>query len=290
MDRMSLAPANPNHLSARTQGAGDLVVCLHSSAGTHAQWQGLAQTLSTRWQVLAPDLYGHGRSPAWPQAAMNTLHVDAQAVTALMESTGPRLDQRGVHLVGHSYGGAVALQIALRYPRRVRSLTLYEPVAFGVMRELAPRDPALAEITDIAYAVRGLMRRGEMDEAAAQFICYWGGDDAWTRMTTAQRGAVGLRMPAVPRHFEACFAARWSQTVLSRLSMPVLLMHGSLTRTPARRVAELLSRALPHAQRCELPGAGHLGPMTHEKTVTEWMAMYLDPSLATGLNRVAMAA
>lgn len=59
---MSIEPVSPSHLSARTQGAGDLVVCLHSSAGTHAQWQGLAQALSPRWQVLAPDFHGHGRS------------------------------------------------------------------------------------------------------------------------------------------------------------------------------------------------------------------------------------
>ncbi|MBC7993881.1 MAG: alpha/beta fold hydrolase, partial [Rhizobacter sp.] len=241
---MSLEPFAPAHLSARTQGAGDLVVCLHSSAGTHAQWHGLSQALSSRWQVLAPDLHGHGRSPQWPKTAAHTLHVDAHAVTALMEATSPHLDQRGVHLVGHSYGAAVAMQIALRHPRRVRSLTLYEPVAFGALRELAPRDPAFDEITDIAHSVRGLMRRGDMDEAAARFIAYWGGDKAWAAMSPAQRSAVAERMPAVPRHFDACFSARWTQAVLSRLTMPILLINGAQTRTPARRVAELLGRAL----------------------------------------------
>jgi pimeloyl-ACP methyl ester carboxylesterase len=290
MKRMSLEPFAHPRLSARTQGAGDLVVCLHASAGTHAQWLGLAQTLSPRWQVLAPDLCGHGRSPAWPAAAMSSLQVDAQAVTALMEATSPHLDQRGVHLVGHSYGGAVAMQIALRYPRRVRSLTLYEPVLFGLLREWAPRDPSLLEITDIAHTVRGLMRRGATDEAAAHFVGYWGGDAAWASLNAAQRTTVAERMANVPRHFDACFNARWSQAVLQRLNMPILLMNGTATRTPARRVAELLSQALPHAQRCELEGAGHMGPITHAETVTQWMATYLDPSLATGLQRVAMAA
>jgi pimeloyl-ACP methyl ester carboxylesterase len=280
----------PSPLSARTVGAGDLVVCLHSSAGSQGQWQHLAQRLAPRWQVLAPDLHGHGRSPAWPASATNTLHVDAHAVTALMEGTQPALDARGVHLVGHSYGGAVALQIALRHPRRVRSLTLYEPVCFGVMRELAPRDPALLEITDVAHRVRSLLDRGELDAAAAHFISYWGGEATWRHMSPAQRDAIARRMPAIPRHFDALFAARWHKALLARLEMPILLMHGSQTRSPARRVAEVLSHAIAHVLRREVPGAGHLGPMTHEALVGEWMLQHIDPSLAQGLDRVAITA
>lgn len=282
---------NPvSRLSARTQGAGDLIVCLHSSAGTHAQWQGLANTLSRHWQVLLPDLHGHGESPPFPSAMMNALQADSQAVTALMESTQPQIDQRGVHLVGHSYGAAVALQIALRHPERVRSLSLYEPVAFGVLRELAPRDPALMEITDVAHTARGLVQRGEIDEAAARFISYWGGDASWNHLAANQRDAVAHRMPVVPRHFDALFTARWPKSLLQRLTMPILLMHGSQTRTPAHRVAELLAHALPNVLRAEVPGAGHLGPISHAATVNAWITGRIDPRLSNGLDRIVMAA
>lgn len=285
----SLTPPS-SRLSARTQGAGDLVVCLHSSAGTHSQWQGLANTLSRHWQVLLPDLHGHGRSPQFASTLMNAMQADADALIDLMETAQPQLAQRGVHLVGHSYGAAVAIQIALRRPELVRSLSLYEPVAFGVLRELAPRDPALLEITDVAHSVRGLLQRGELDEAAATFISYWGGEATWNHMAGAQRDAVASRMPAVPRHFDACFTARWHKSLLSRLTMPILLMNGSQTRTPARRVAELLAHALPNAVRAEVPGAGHLGPITHEATVNAWVTGRIDPRLSNGLDRIVLAA
>lgn len=280
----------PSRLSARTQGAGDLVVCLHATAGTHAQWQGLANTLSRHWQVLLPDLHGHGMSPPFPSATMNALQADAQAVATLMDTTQPQAEARGVHLVGHSYGAVVALQIALRHPERVRSLSLYEPVAFGVLRELAPRDPALMEITDVAHTARGLVQRGEIDQAAAFFMGYWAGDATWNQMAASQRDSIARRMPAVPRHFDACFTARWHKSLLARLTMPILLMHGSQTRTPARRVAELLAHALPNVLRAEVPGAGHLGPISHEATVNAWITGRIDPRLSNGLDRIVMAA
>lgn len=260
-------------LALHSQGAGAPVVCLHSSAGSHAQWRHLSETLSPRWRVLTPDLHGHGASPAWPEGAANTLDVDAGAVARLV-GPGP------VHLVGHSYGAAVALQMALNHPERVRSLTLYEPVAFGVLHALEPQGSAFEEIEEVAASVASLVNAGQAHDAARVFVGYWGGSRAWAQLGEAQRSTLTRRMAVVPRHFEALFAARWTREVLARLEMPVLLLRGSATRAPARRVTELLAQALPHAQCGVLPDAGHLGPITHAQTVGHWMTAHIDPLLA----------
>ncbi|WP_457330534.1 alpha/beta fold hydrolase [Rhizobacter sp. P5_C2] len=280
---------HPGRLAAHSQGDGPVVLCLHSSTGTHAQWNGLADALSERWQVVAPDLHGHGRSPAWPSATLNTLHVDANAVTQLMQPAWG-LVRRGIHLVGHSYGAAVALQIALRHPQWVRSLTLYEPVAVGIIRRMAPQDPSLAEVREIASRVARLLEQGDALAAACAFTTYWGGDAAWDGLSPARREAIAARMPVVPHHFDALFSATWGPQVLSRLAMPLLLIHGERTRAPARRIVELLADALPQAQRCELAGAGHLGPITHAATVVRWMATHLDPVAASRLDLQPQAA
>jgi pimeloyl-ACP methyl ester carboxylesterase len=280
---MKAPQPHPGRLAAHSQGDGPVVLCLHSSTGTHAQWNGLADALSGRWQVVAPDLHGHGRSPAWPTAVLNTLHVDANAVTQLVQPAWG-LVRRGIHLVGHSYGAAVAMQIALRHPQWVRSLTLYEPVAVGIVRRLAPQDAALDEVREIASRVAGLLDQGDALAAARAFTTYWGGDAAWDGLGTARREAIASRMPVVPRHFDALFAATWGEQALSRLTMPMLLIHGQHTRAPARRIVELLAQVLPHAQHCELAGAGHLGPMTHAASVVRWMATHLDPVAAAQLS------
>lgn len=276
---------HPGRLAAQSQGDGPVVLCLHSSTGTHAQWNGLADALSERWQVVAPDLHGHGRSPAWPAGALDTLHVDANAVTQLVQPAWG-LVRRGIHLVGHSYGAAVAMQIALRHPQWVRSLTLYEPVAFGIIRRMAPHDAALDEVREIASRVATLLDQGDALAAARAFTTYWGGDAAWDGLSPARREAIASRMPVVPHHFDALFSATWGLPALSRLTMPMLLIHGERTRAPARRIVELLAQALPHAQQGELAGAGHLGPMTHAVAVVRWMATHLDPVAAARLDNL----
>lgn len=260
-------------LSAQVRGAGATVVCLHSSAASGAQWRPLADTLAVRWRVVTPDLHGHGGSPGWPEAAANSLRVDAEAAMRLAGG-GP------VHLVGHSYGAAVALQMALLHPQLVASLTLYEPVVFGMLKAGTDSAPAIEEIQEVAHSVATLVGAGRMLDAAHVFVAYWGGSRAWAGLTEDQRRALMDRMVVVPRHFDALFAAEWTAPMLAPLQMPVLLLRGSNTRAPARLVSELLAQALPHAQCGVLQGAGHLGPITHAQTVGHWMTAHVDPLLA----------
>lgn len=273
------AKSSPRTLSSRTCGFGESVVCLHSSTGSGAQWRGLQETLAQRFEVMAVDLHGHGRSPAWPASAPSTLHLDAAAVGALAG-----IATHDIHLVGHSYGAAVALQMALRWPQRVRSLTLYEPVVFGMLRRASLQDEAMDEIEEIAASVASLVRAGCLEDAARVFVGYWSGVRAWAALDQGQQHSIIARIASVPRHFEALFAAQWDAAALQRLGMPVLLMHGSTTRAPARRVADLLGNMLPRVQRCELSGAGHMGPLTHAATVEHWFTTHLDHRLTSPLK------
>lgn len=252
---------------AMTLDGGAPVVCLHSSTATRAQWRGLAGLLAPAVDSAAFDLLGHGSAPAWPDDVPATLDVDAGRIRAMMGAAG-----RGVHLVGHSYGGAVALQIALAEPRRVRSLTLYEPVAFGV---LPADDPGRAEIEEIAHTVGAMLEAGDVTGSARVFVGYWGGAAAWEALGAPQRAAIEARMPAVPRHFDALFRAAWTRETLASLTMPTLVIEGDRTRASAGRVAKTLGMMLPNLQRLVLPQAGHLGPISHAPQVNAVIAMHL---------------
>jgi len=274
MTVMTPAPSLALSQSLSRQGLARPLLCLHCSSGSHAQWRPLAERLAPRHQLLMPDLLGHGRSPAWPDTAADDLRVDAAAVLACAEGL-PSFD-----LVAHSYGAALALQIALDHPGRVRSLTLYEPVAFGLLRRHEPWGAAWSEIRAVARALADALAAGQPEAAARLFTDYWSAGQGWARLSPGQQASVASRMPTVHRHFEALFAAPWGAAELRQLQQPVHLICGSATRLPPLRIAQMLARWLPQSRLHYLEGAGHLGPISHAGEVVELVAGLLSLSVA----------
>lgn len=112
------APASVE-LWVRDEGQGPPLLFLHGVGGSHAVWNAVAPELSKRYRVLAPDLRGHGRSPAPPGPEFG--------FAALQRDLTRLLDDRGlesVHLIGLSAGALLALRFALDLPGRTRSLVL----------------------------------------------------------------------------------------------------------------------------------------------------------------------
>jgi pimeloyl-ACP methyl ester carboxylesterase len=89
-----------------------------------------------------------------------------------------------------------------------------------------------------------------------------GGRPGWPELDDTQRQRLADVMPSVRRHFEALFAAQWSDSLLGLLHMPVQLICGTATRASARRVAQSLAVRLPSARLRWLESAGHMAPMT----------------------------
>src|SRR3954469_18912850 len=117
----------------REAGAGPGVVCLHANASTSGQWRSLIDALSPKFHVLAADSYGSGKSPAWPADREAWLQDEVSLLEPVFARAGDPFA-----LVGHSYGGAIALIAALSQPHRVRALALYEPTLFSLVEAESP--------------------------------------------------------------------------------------------------------------------------------------------------------
>ena len=258
----------PRRESARPAVAS--LVCLHASASSGRQWQPLQRRLTGRYQVLSPVLFGSGDGPSWPAEREMTLADEVARLQPVFESAG-----EPVHLVGHSYGGAVAVRAALTYPGRFQSLVLIEPVLFSLLLAEDPGQPAAREIVALCQHTRAAVEVEALDSAAGRFIDYWIGPGTWADMAPQRRVPVARAMPGVRRQWSAIFAEATPLPVYSALDLPVLYLVGSRSPASARSVARLLTRVLPDVTTVELDGAGHMAPLTHPDLVNAAIETHL---------------
>lgn len=254
----------------RSVGHGPTVVLLHSSGSSGRQWEGLVTALQSRYRLHAVDLHGHGSTPAWTAARRMRLDDDLSLVEPLLSSSGR------VHLVGHSYGGALALKLAAWMPERIASVAVYEPVLFRLLLDYQPRDRATTEILIAAQSIRNWFDLGHGARAAQRFVDFWSGEGAWERLPPVARQIIVARIPSVIGHFDALFKDTLNRAALSQLDMPILCMTGAGTRRSTRRIAELLRAAMPRATHEFVAHAGHMGPITHPHALTWRIGGFLD--------------
>lgn len=245
------------------------VLCLHCSTSSSRQWASLATTLTDRPRIIAPDLLGYGDNAIWPHDRTLGLDDEIARLLPLIAEAGAPVD-----VVGHSFGAAVAVKLTLDFPQLVRSLCIYEPVLFGLLREDAASAPAHSEILMTSALVGSSLARGDLESAAARFIDYWSGDGTWSAMSTSRRAGVRDRMHKVRADFEALFADETTLAELARVSVPVLCLSGDRSPGSARRLVDILSATFPRAQSERFEGAGHMGPLTHADEVNSRIARF----------------
>lgn len=254
----------------REAGAGPAVVCLHSNASSSAQWRGLMDLLAPRHRVVAPDLYGSGRSPDWPSRTRIALADEVALVQPALAAAG-----NAFALVGHSYGGALALKVALAMPQRVRALALYEPTLFALVDAAGPPPNRADGIRQTVLRSGALLDAGDEEGAARCFIDFWSGDGTWAALPQERQPAIRTATTNIRRWGHALFTEPATADRLARLDVPVLLMRGAQTREPAIAVADLLEQVLPRVQVRHFEGAGHMGPVTHARAVNDAIAAFL---------------
>lgn len=255
----------------REAGTGPPVVCLHSSASSSGQWRTLTDQLSDRFHVIAADLYGCGKSPAWPENREMYLEDQVSLLEPVFDAAG-----ESFHLVGHSLGGAIALKAALEHPGRVRSLTVFEPVLFSVLVADDPASPAASDILAVRDDTIRLVDLGDLDASAKRFIDYWLGHGAWAATPEARHPIIMAAMRAVKPEWHAAFSEPTPLAAFAALDVPTLLLTGAKSTLSARAVARLLTGVLPRVSVKEIAGVGHMAPVTHPEAVNSMIEQFLE--------------
>ena len=213
------------------------VVLIHGSGGNAESAWDSVQALADRFELVAPNRGGYPPGPL-----LERIDFEQQAA-----ELGPLLDGRA-HLVGHSYGGLIALLIAARRPEAVRSLAVSEPPAFALARGNPDVERLLRQLDHVRQTVR------EPREFAARFLELVGSNAALPdtlppeaeqsiRATMAERSPLEAELP-----LDELGATPFPKLVISGAHHPAF-----------DAVCDVLEQRLG-AERAVLPGAGHSIP------------------------------
>lgn len=239
---------------------GPLVLLVHASASSPSQWRALFRAVAergTRMRMIAPALLGYGgsrRLDGRPSHARD----DAALLDEFLTATSPGAP---VHLVGHSYGGATALSVALSRPERIASLTLVEPACFGLLTR-SGADRERSEISGFASAQIARVAAGELRDAAHDFVAFWSGEAAWKALSPSRRAGVAAAMPKVAGEWATILDAPIDTARLRDLAPPVHLMSGGRTRPVADAVIAVLRALDPRATHDIVARADHMAPLS----------------------------
>jgi 3-oxoadipate enol-lactonase len=248
----------PAMLSYDAAGDGPALVLLHSAVCDRRMWDPQWPVLADAgYQVVRCDFRGFGATPV-PQGP----HNDAEDVMDLASELG----LGPVAVVGASYGGKVALEIAARWPQQVTALALvcagmpgHEPS--DTLRAFGQREEELIEAGDITGAVElnvATWLGPEADEATRD------------RVRLMQRHAFEVQL-AAPEEYESAEAA----VDLRAITAPSLVVSGAKDLPDFRLIAATLAGLLPGARLVELPWAGHLPTLERPRELSQMLAAFL---------------
>jgi pimeloyl-ACP methyl ester carboxylesterase len=250
----------------------ECVICLHCSGAGASEWSRLTEALGDNYDVLAPEHYGCESRGHWPGEHVFTLADEAAKAIEIVDAAA----EEKVHLVGHSYGGGVALHIALARPSRVRSMALYEPSAFHLLPQLGEAGiKAHHEIAGVAGRIgRGIVT-GDYRGGLAAFVDYWSEPGSWDALRPSVQNALIRWAPKGPLDFQALMEEPTSISTYRILPFPVLLLRGERAPSPTRIITECLQELLPVSRTRVIDNAGHMGPLTHAPEVARLIAQHI---------------
>lgn len=249
--------------------SGPLVLALHSSGLSGLQWRRLSEKVSSEHRLLAPDFLGYGASPHSPNGIDFTYQEDLQEVISLLDE----LDEP-VILLGHSYGGFVALKAALARPRLVETLALYEPVIWGGLashrgchiHEVVKRfDPELLLLEKSAAGSEAYLSR---------FIDYWNGPGAWDAMSATAKKPVIAGGEKIAAEVYEVVTDSTPHTDYLTLEQPILILHGTVSPPEVLEMKDILRAQLPNVRTACIPG-GHMNPVRNPIPVNAHFELFL---------------
>ncbi len=234
--------------------------CLHSSGLSGAQWVRLRQALPKR-EVHTPDLLGYGECTEPFQRPFH-FHQDQRRLEHLLDAP--------CVLIGHSYGGFLALHLALARPELVRGLVLFDPIVWGV---LASRDgfPPERVIPDSRF----LDPTSSPEEWLECFVDFWGVPGSWAKIGARAKQSMLESYPKLREEVGSLAVDRTPHTTYEAIACPTLLLYGTNSPPVEQHAVGVLHQSIAGSELASIEG-GHMAPITNFDSFFSLLSIFLD--------------
>ena len=279
-----------SHHAPSAQRPRGYVIALHCSLGSGRQWARLADELGGNYRLIAPDISGYGSHRGSVVLPMTLAEEVAALRERIAQAEGP------LHLVGHSYGGAIAFKMATEsaFASRVRSLTLIEPVLPTLLADSAADGRLHQQFAQLARELSFDLWNGLAMEAIDKFMTFWNGSGPAEKLSPETRLRMIAHADKLAFDFTAALAEENVATAAAGIRVPTLLFSGGLSPNLTQRIVARLASLIPGASARHLPGAGHMLPLSHGKLINPEIVRHIartdDFAQASPASRFAAAA
>jgi pimeloyl-ACP methyl ester carboxylesterase len=249
-------------------GVGPAIVLVPGSCSTGGAWRPIISSLKSRFRCVTTSLLGYGGTVERRTASDPSISHEAEALESVVRKAGGP-----VHLVGHSFGGLVALVVALRKQVELSSLVILEAPAVELLRAegedrhyRAFRDMTEAYFTDFAS--------GNVSAIAAM-IDFYGGPGTFASWPPRVRAYAEQTTPVNIVDWASAFGFPLSAASLAAIRMPVIVARGGASHPAIQRANAILGECIDQSALVTIDGAAHFMIATHAMEVAHLIAQHV---------------
>jgi pimeloyl-ACP methyl ester carboxylesterase len=251
------------------EGSGAPVVLVHGSVSDYREWTGQMPPLARRYRVIA-----YSRRYHWPNSSPGAdadagVEVQADDLAAIMKVMGAA----PAHIVGHSFGGAIALNLTLRHPELVRSLVLAEPGVSGVLGNMSENDPVLKDSQAVRYEMKEAFETGDAERIVRTYAAHVAPGE-FEKASPDLRQMLLTNVPAFRLDFNSK-RPPFTCDDAGRLMVPVLVVSGGRSALGLQRIAETAARCMKGAKLVTIPEATHWLQHDHAREFNDAVLVFL---------------
>jgi pimeloyl-ACP methyl ester carboxylesterase len=257
------------HIDYDENGTGPTIVFVPGSCSTGAAWRPLITSLDEKFRCVTTSLLGYGGTAERRTARDPSISHEIDVVESVIQRAGGH-----VHLVGHSFGGLVALATALRNRATIASLAIIEAPAAELLRDRGELQQysAFRQMTDAYVAA---FQSGN-EEAVAAMIDFYGGVGTFASWPPRVRAYALETTPVNILDWASAYGFPLSAASLATIEIPVLVFRGGASHPAAQCANALISECISGASLVTVEGATHFMIATHAEQVGREIAQHVN--------------